>query len=356
MLNMNVEQAFDRGMATGKGSELAPEQMRALRPDSLLVRVRSITYLAEDINAYEVVSVDDCQLPTFSAGSHIDLYFRDGRTRQYSLCNDPNDKNRYVFAVQREIEGRGGSKAIFDRIHVGRILSISKPRNNFQLIPAASTHLLLAGGIGITPIFSMIKSLDAAGQHFNLHYCTRSKEKTSFYDEVADLANRGVANLYHDGGEPKSGLDLRKLLSEYSEGTHLYFCGPPGFMNAVRKASEHWPSTAVHFEYFSATSVSDNLAQSAILNGDISVGFQIQIASTGKVLDVPNDKSIAQVLRENGIEVETSCEAGVCGACRTKYLSGTPDHRDYVLTDEEKADTLLVCCSRSKSGLLVLDL
>src|SRR5258708_1320512 len=160
--------------------ELSPEELQKLGPDRLLVQVRSSTYLAENINAYEVVDPGGGHLPSFGSGSHIDLYFRDGRIRQYSLCSAPSERYHYVFAVQRELNGRGGSRAIFERVHVGRILVISRPRNNFPLVANADRHLFLAGGIGITPIMSMIRELQASGGKFRLHYCTRSREKTAF--------------------------------------------------------------------------------------------------------------------------------------------------------------------------------
>lgn len=309
------------------------------------VRVRSITYQGEHINAYEVVHPEGHDLPPFTAGAHVDLFFRDGRVRQYSLCNDPAERHRYVFAVQREDQGRGGSIAIFQKLHVGRILTISEPRNNFPLVEDAERHLLLAGGVGATPMMAMIHRLRAIGADFTMHYCTRSPEKTPFRGDLAELVAAGLVTIHHDGGIPRNGLDMAALLESYRPGTHLYYCGPTGFMRAAEAASAQWPKEAVHFEYFTVPPVDA-----------IGAGFQVKIASTGAVYEVPNDKSIVDVLRDHGFDIETSCESGLCGTCRTRYLDGEPEHGDYILDDEEQAEYVLICSARSRSPLLVLDL
>lgn len=347
------------GMTATAPQELAPEELVKLGPARLLVRVRSITYAAQEISLYEVTDPAGNMLPAFTPGSHIDLYFRDRRVRQYSLCNDPTERRRYVFAVQREAEGRGGSKAIFERVHVGRILTISEPRNHFPLAPDAGSHLLIAGGIGITPIMAMIYALRASGSDYELHYCTRSAERTAFIEELEPELRSGRAHIYHDSGDPSRGADLRALLAQYRPGRHLYYCGPKPFMSAIRELTVHWPRDSMHFEYFTG---SDELetgssgASDVSAGRDIPVGFQVQLVRSGATFDVPNDKSILQVLREHGIDVPSSCESGLCGTCRTRYLGGIPEHRDYILDDEERKHDVLICCARSRSPVLVLDL
>jgi ferredoxin-NADP reductase len=346
-------------MTTQRPSELAPEELVKLGPGRVLVRVRSITYAADDINLYEVVDPSGGPLPPFSAGSHIDLYFRDQRVRQYSLCSDPAEQGHYVFAVQREAEGRGGSKAIFERVHVGRMLVISKPRNEFPLAPDARSHLFIAGGIGITPIMAMIRTLRRTGGDFELHYCTRSPQRTAFIDELEPERRAGRMRIYHDGGDPSQGADLRSLLALDPPGCHLYFCGPKPFMAAIREQCAHWPRESVHFEYFTApeeAAIPRGGASSAASANDIPVGFQVRLARSGATFDVPNDKSILQVLREHDIDVASSCESGLCGTCRTRYLEGVPEHRDYLLDDDERAHEVLICCARSRTPVLVLDL
>lgn len=326
---------------------------------SLRVRVRSITYQGDYINAYEVVDPDGAPLPEFTAGSHIDLHFRDGRIRQYSLCNDPRERHRYVFAVQREEGGRGGSIAIFEKVHVGRFLTISEPRNNFPLDESADHHMLLAGGIGVTPMMAMVHRLQATGAPFTMHYCTRTAERTAFRPELDSLVGEGRVMLHHDQGDPRKGLDVAALLAEPREGCHIYCCGPTGFMRAVKDAAGGWPRGTVHFEYFTtdqSTATPIEAGGPGQADDAIGVGFQIKLASTGAVYDVPNDKSMVTVLRENGVDVDTSCEAGLCGTCKTRYLDGEPVHNDYILDDDEQEEYVMICSARSKSPLLVLDI
>ncbi|CAM5487980.1 Phthalate dioxygenase reductase OS=Afipia felis OX=1035 GN=ophA1_1 PE=4 SV=1 [Afipia felis] len=331
-----------------------------MRPKTVEVRVRSIIFEGEDINSYEVIASNGGLLPSFNPGAHIDLYFRDGRVRQYSLCNDPTERHHYVFAVQRDRNGRGGSKAIFEKIHVGRTLIISEPRNNFPLVEGATHHILLAGGIGITPMMAMASHLIRIGGSFELHYCTRTPARTAFREQLQKLGESHRVHLYCDGGDPTRGINFATLLADRQPNSHVYFCGPNGFMEAVRHATAGWPEGTVHSESFSPGSVT---ASAPPLNGEgvssdsaIPVGFEVMVKSTGDRFGVPPDKSILEVLRENGFDIASSCEVGLCGTCRLRYLQGEVDHRDLILTDSEKQDELLVCCSRSKSSLLVLDI
>lgn len=327
-------------------------------PGALQVRVRSITYLSEGVNAYEVVPVDGSELPTFTAGSHVDLYFRDGRVRQYSLYNDPSESHRYAFAVQREEHGRGGSKAVHDVVHAGRILQISTPRNHFPLVEAASHHVLIAGGIGVTPIIAMIHRLLSIGASFELHYAARTHDRLAFSEYLSGLGPPLHVHTYVDGGDPQKGMQLDTIVSNAPEGSHFYCCGPEGLMRAVSRASAHLPAGTAHFEHFAVPA--QTAPQSPDVRTDdadaIAVGFKVKLAKSGQTFAVPDDKSIVDVLRENGVHVDTSCQSGLCGTCRTRYLEGEPDHRDYVLDDEARRHEVLVCCARSKSPLLVLDL
>jgi len=327
-------------------------------PDVLQVRVRVITYLAEDVKAYEVVPLDSKPLPGFTAGSHIDLYFRDGRVRQYSLCNDPSETHRYVFAVQREEGGRGGSKAIHEIVHAGRILAISRPRNNFPLREDVHHHVLIAGGIGITPIVSMVRRLLQTSSLFEVHYGARTREKLAFYDELTTLNLGDRLHVYIDGGDPSKGMHLSEIVDNVAEDAHFYCCGPSGLMKGVKIATAQRPSNVVHFEHFVAAGPVPSVPNE-LMSGEgrtIGVGFKITLARTGKTFDVPDDKSIVEVLREHNIEVQTSCESGLCGTCRTRYLAGEPEHNDYILDDESRRHEVLICCARSRTPTLVLDL
>ncbi len=319
--------------------------------------VRLVTHQTNNINSYELVSTDGCQLPPFTPGAHIDLHFRDGRARQYSLSNDPGEKDRYVIAVLRDLKGRGGSIALFETVHAGRTVSIGKPRNTFSLADTASRHLFIAGGMGISPIKSMMHHLQATNGEFLTYYCTESYEDAAFRDELAPFVEEGKLIYHHDGGDPIKGLDLKKILREYKPGTHLYFCGPPFLMMVAKRTSSHWPEGTVHFEHFDQpiepAPADEKIGTSEY---DIGVGFQIKIASTGDVYEVPLDKTILNVLNENGYKMEQSCHSGIGGTCKIHYLEGQPDHRGVALSEAQQADLLSPCVSRSKSPLLVLDL
>lgn len=366
-------EAKEEGMTVasnqGRPFEVGEDNDTPADTGRLEVRVKSVTPHGTNINAYEIVDPAGAPLPPFEPGSHIDVFLPDESlgVRQYSLCSDCGDTNRYVFAVQREAEGRGGSKAMFELVRPGTTLTVSRPRNNFPLRSQATKHLLLAGGIGITPMLSMTRQLLRQGADFTLHYCTRSAERTAFLNDLQPLVDEGRAFIHWDGGDPSKGLDIESTLKEHEEGTHLYYCGPPGFMGAVATASSHWPPGTTHREFFTPSANDPGIATprtETVKSGSwsedagesLGAPFQVKIASTGQIFDVPGDRSILQVLREQGIEVETACELGVCGTCRTRYVEGDPDHRDFVLEEDEHEKELTVCCSRSNSPLLVLDI
>jgi len=328
--------------------------------DATRLQVRQVTHQGENINSYELVNADGDDLPVFEAGAHIDFYFRDGSVRQYSLCNDPAERDRYLIGVLRDINGRGGSEALHERVHPQREVFIGTPRNNFPLNEDAERHILLAGGIGVTPMLSMAARLQSIGADFTLHYCSKSPRHAAFRRELAPMIASGRAHLHYDGGDPTRGLDIEALLKNPEPGTHLYYCGPPGFMGATDKFSSHWPEGTVHFEYFSAAAspkakLTDQ-EYNSVSDGTVGIGFQVQIASTGALYSVPNDKSIVQVLSENDIHIEVSCQSGLCGTCITRYTDGEVDHQDLILDDAKRKEFFTPCCSRSKGRVLVVDL
>lgn len=312
------------------------------------VRVHALAWEAPGITRFELRDPAGGLLPAFSAGAHIDVHVKPGCVRQYSLCNDPAERDRYVIAPQREDKGRGGSIALHDEIRVGDVIAISAPRNHFPLAAGARRHVLLAGGIGVTPMMAMVAHLEREGGSYRLHYCTRTRERTAFLERLAPLVAEGKVVLHHDGGDPSRGLDLRALLREPEAGTHLYYCGPTGFMSAVRDASSHWPAQSVHFEYFTPPA--------AEAGAPPERPFTIRLERSGVDLAVPAGKTIVQVLRENDVFIETSCENGVCGTCLTRYLAGEPEHRDFVLDESDRKEFVMVCCARSRSDVLTLDL
>lgn len=318
--------------------------------DSLTVRVTAKTVEAVDICSFELVESQGHSMPAFSAGSHVDVQLNDGLTRQYSLCNDPSENHRYLIAVLRDENSRGGSKAMHDKVNVGDTITISTPKNHFMLEHGAKRSLLLAGGIGVTPILCMAERLAVMGADFEMHYCTRSRDRMAFHARISASTYASRVRFHFDDGAPQQKLDLAGLLARPEAGTHLYVCGPKGFMDAVlsNARARGWPEDQLHYEFFSAEVVKSANDQS----------FQVKLASSGKVVIVPKDKTVVQALAEAGVEVQTSCEQGVCGTCLTRVLEGEPDHKDLYLTPDEQAknDQFTPCCSRSKSAILVLDL
>jgi ferredoxin-NADP reductase len=310
------------------------------------LRVRSITYLAEAINGYELVDPRGRDLPRFAAGAHIDLRLG-GLVRQYSLCNDPGERRRYCIAVLREEASRGGSRHLHVNIRAGDLLEVSMPRNNFPLATEAERHLLIAGGIGIAPIMSMAAELQRRGADFRLHYCARSTARTAFRDDLAPLAAEGRVRFHYDGGDPARGLDITATLLDPSAGTHLYYCGPAGLMAAATEAAREWPAGTVHREYFTAPPAASIVEDKP---------FRVRLAKRGVEYEIPVGETITRVLRRHGITVPTSCELGYCGACVTRYLEGEPDHRDQVPREYGRGRFVLICCARSKTPVLDLDL
>ena len=303
----------------------------------------------ENISSFELAAVDGSPLPVFSAGSHIDVHLPNGMTRQYSICNDDAEQHRYRIAVLRDPETRGGSRAMHDDVHVGDLIPISAPRNHFPLIQARRT-LLVAGGIGVTPLLCMAYRLARAGADFHLHYCTRTVERTAFRHEIAASAFAGKVSFHHSDGPSDQKLDANALLARPMPGTHLYVCGPAGFIDHVTGAANAcgWAADHIHQEHFGAP------VQDTSTDGD----FQVRIASSGKTYRVPAGKTVVNVLHQHGIDILVSCEQGVCGTCITRVLQGECEHRDMYFTDDEKAanDQFTPCVSRARSEVLVLDI
>lgn len=314
---------------------------------SLNVRVARKSIEALDICTLELVDAKGEALPAFSAGSHVDVRLPNGLVRQYSLCNDPTECHRYLIAVLKDPASRGGSLAVHEQLCVGETLSISRPRNHFELQPNAQKSVLLAGGIGITPLLCMAERLAMLQADFDLHYCTRSSERTAFRERILTSGFASRVQFHHDD---EQAADLSALLAQPAQGVHLYVCGPKGFMDAVIGTAKRlgWPDDHVHHEYFSST----------VVASEDDGAFEIQLASSGRVIQVPSSRTAAQALADAGVVVATSCEQGVCGTCLTRVLDGEPEHRDMYLSPDEQSQNhcFLPCCSRSLSPRLVLDL
>ena len=313
---------------------------------SLLVR-RKIKF-AEDITLFVLMRPDRAELPPFTAGSHLLIVTPNKLSRRYSLCNAPSERYRYVVAVKRDPEGDGGSLSMTDEVAVGDTLNVSPPFNYFPLVDDATSYLLVAGGIGITPIRSMICELIAKEADFKLVYCTRSPEATAFLHELSSPELAGRVLIHHDHGDRARSLALAPIVAQRTEGAHLYCCGPRPLMQAVRGLTAHWPSSSVHFEDFGTSAHSEQ--------ADGEQPFTVRLAKSGRTVEVPPAVSILEALRRHGVAVPSSCESGTCGTCRTTLLSGLPDHRDFVLDDDEQEKAIMICVSRAKSKELVLDL
>jgi vanillate O-demethylase ferredoxin subunit len=313
------------------------------------LRIDDVRILADGIKAFRLVDPGGAELPEFSPGAHVDLRLGNGLIRQYSLCGDPADRHGYMLGVLREAAGGGGSRYIHDELGVGSMVETSAPRNNFKLV-AAPRYLFVAGGIGVTPILPMLRAARRSGADFRLFYCTRSPARTAFREELLAEGGDGSVVIHHDGGDPARGLDFAALLAAREPGTQLYYCGPPGLMTAIAAACRHWPADAVHCEHFSAR------LEEAGVETPPNRAFRVRIAESGVEYEVPADQTIVNVLRRNGVTVDTSCEDGYCGTCMTRYTAGEPEHRDTVLDAESRRSYVLICCARSKTPVLELDM
>jgi vanillate monooxygenase ferredoxin subunit len=351
----DVDEILDRHIIKGEIVErlVLDSDQKVPKPKAkkeLALTVAKVVDETGDIKRFELVSAEGKPLPEFTAGAHIDIITGNGQRRSYSLANPPTERNRYILGVLREPAGRGGSAWMHDNVKPGTTVTVLPPLNNFKLVEDAKEHIFIAGGIGITPILAMGHRLKAMGAKTTLHYCTRSPEKTSFMADVKE-AFGATAIMHHDGGDPTKGVKLADVLKNRPEGAHLYICGPTGLLEAARKASAHWPDETVHFEHFAATPAQKKPATA-------NQPFEVYLSRRKLTLPVPADKTILEVVREAGVEADSSCEAGICSTCETRLISGRADHRDEVLTEADKIANgkIMICCSRAMPGeKLVLD-
>lgn len=311
------------------------------------VRVSRLELCAEGVMAVDLVSATPEPLPAFSAGAHVDVELPGGLVRQYSLCNDPGEPHRYRLAVLREAASRGGSSAVHDALDVGANLRISPPRNHFALIEQGPCAVLLAGGIGITPLLAMAYRLKSLGLPFELHYFARSRATAAFVDEI-EQGTLGSDFRFYGADGPRPSLDA--LVESAGDGGDLYVCGPARFIDAVLDAGRRrgLPEGRMHTERFVGTASPSE--------GDRP--FRIRLASDGRVVEVAADQTAADALEAAGVFVPTSCGEGVCGTCVTSVIEGVPDHRDVFQTASERAANrcFTPCCSRAFSDELVLEL
>lgn len=319
-----------------------------MQHDYLSVLIRQVRLECSGVVSIELEASDGAPLPGYAAGAHVNVRIPGGPLRSYSLIDPAGGRGTWRIAVKHEPASRGGSRWFHDVARVGMLLEAAPPENDFALVPAAPLSVFVAGGIGITPLLSMIGTLAETGRPWELHYAAASSASMPFQNLLGHHAARGdgrVLKHFSDAGHGR--LDLRAIVASTPDDAHLYCCGPAGMIDDFLVATADRDPETVHHERFAASQV-------AVTDG----GFSLQLARDGRLLEVPAGKSILDVLLDAGVDVPYSCSQGVCGTCRLVVLDGEPEHRDDFLTDEEKAanDAVIACCSGSRSQCLVVDL
>ncbi|WP_330351039.1 PDR/VanB family oxidoreductase [Streptomyces sp. NBC_00582] len=321
-----------------------------LPPVDTTLAVATRTLAADGVVCLTLRRPDGGVLPAWTPGAHIDVLLNteDGENgdliRQYSLCGHPAERGTWQIAVLREPQGRGGSAHVHDHLREGATVRVRGPRNNFPLRPARR-HLFVAGGVGITPILPMVEAAEAAGADWRLLYGGRTRTSMAFLDRLAPHGNRVLVRPQDEYGL----LDLAAHLGVPEEGTLVHACGPEPLLRAVQEQCADWPPGTLGIERFAPVQTPEPGATEA---------FELELARSGLTLTVPADRSVLDVVEEAGVAVDFSCREGTCGTCETDVLDGRPDHRDSLLTEDERAagDTMLICVSRARGPRLVLDL
>lgn len=319
-------------------------------PTALRLRVHSMTQQAPAILSLVLESIDNAPLPAAAPGAHLDLHLAPGLARSYSIVGQSGRTSRYELAVARDVKSRGGSRFVHEKLRVGDELTASVPRNLFPLDESAPFSVLLAGGIGITPIWSMVQRLETLQKPWLLVYAARSRAHAAYLEEIEALARRtrvGRLLLYFDDEHQNQPVNLREALADVGNDAHLYCCGPRPMLAAYEAATAHRPPAQVHLERFGVDAGTCSAS-----------GFTVVLERSGQSLQVPPDRSILDVVLEAGINAQYGCMQGSCGLCETSVLKGVPEHRDQLLADSVKAgnQAMLICCSRSRTSELVLDL
>lgn len=314
---------------------------------TLTLRVARIGRETPEILSFELAHPAGRALPPYEPGAHVDVFMPGGFSRQYSLAQaHAPGASRYVIGVKREGASRGGSASMHERVQVGDLLPVSAPRNTFALQPGAQRHLLLAGGIGMTPLLAMAQAMAVRGMPFELHLFARSRAHIAFGAALREPALAPHVHLHLDD-EPSVQPGLKPLLAARPPGAHLYLCGPAGFMQAAREAAAQWPDDAVHTEYFAAPTDSGTAAGRP---------FVLRLARRGIEVPVAADQSAVDALHEFGIDIPVSCGQGLCGTCVVQADGSTAEHRDFCLNGSARQHQVALCCSRAKAEELVVQL
>jgi tetrachlorobenzoquinone reductase len=329
--------------ASSSSAHLPPHQAGLIE-----ARVMAIQDVARDTKLYTFARVDGGKLPAYAPGAHIDLHLPNGLVRQFSLVVPNSDPDVYVIGVKRDAASRGGTRYIIDEMRVGDQIKISPPRNNFPLVDNAGHVVLIAGGIGITPIWCMVQELAARKRSWKLHYSCRSRQDMAFLEDLQKLDPQSI-HLHFDDEAGGQFLDLAAAIAAAPADAHLYCCGPNPMLKAFETAAAGRPRGNIHIEYFTPKDDS----------GETHLGgFWVELSRSGEEYFIPEGRKVLEVLYEAGVDVDYSCELGICGACETRVISGIPEHHDSVLSEEEQASNtkVMICCCGCKSERLVLDL
>lgn len=292
-----------------------------------------------DIRRIELGDADDWPLPAFTPGAHVDVFLPSGKVRQYSLCGDPKEEQRYHLAVKRETGGRGGSAEAHEKLQVGQEILLSLPRNHLPLVNSAGRVIMVAGGIGITPFLSMLPVLRRSGADYRLHYATPAPDQTPLRDRLKPYGK----NIRFHHSSTKTRLKLTDVVSDMGDADHLYVCGPISMLAEAETLGAHL-GKRLHIEYFGAATAAGDPA------------YEVRIASTGQIIAVPEGHSMLEALRIAGVDIPASCEGGVCLDCKTRYLSGIPVHRELTMAKAERSEYLTPCVSGCEGGRITLDL
>jgi tetrachlorobenzoquinone reductase len=313
--------------------------------DCIDMRVVTIAYAGPCVNFYELRPVSGGRVPEFTAGAHVDLRLPNGLIRQYSIASDPADRNRYLFGVKLDKSGRGGSRLVHEVFRAGAIFPVGMPRSTFSLIEDGKPAIFISGGIGVTPFLSMAARASRIRMDWRLHAAVRTREEALLLSGFGEPGDRVLMHIdeEHDGRP----LDLDQIVRAAAPDVHLYCCGPSPMLDAFERTTFARSSQYNHIERFS----SDVPAATA-------GGFTVRLARSNQAIEVLPGQTILAALRDAGVQVTTSCEQGVCGSCETRVLAGRADHRDLILTSDEKStnQTMMICCSGSLDHVLVLDL
>lgn len=304
--------------------------------------------IADSIVLLELQAAGGGELPEFTAGAHLQLQLPGGLSRAYSLCNDPAERHRYQLAVHLDPASRGGSRAVHEAVAIGSALQVCVPRNLFALDESAPHSVLVAGGIGITPMLAMARRLQSMSASWELHYATRTPARCAFREELTSGPLAVASRLYFDDAPASERLDIARMLAAVPDGAHLYVCGPAGLIDSMLATAQArgWEAGRLHSERFVAAPV--------VAVGERS--FKVVLVRSGLTLDVPADRSVMRVVHAAGVDLPVSCEQGVCGTCITDVISGRPDHRDQCLDKALREQCFTPCCSRSLDDELHIDL